>query len=112
MILFTYGTLPKFLVENNIPFHILGTGTIQGIKLENTPWPAITKPINEHSYTLPGQIIKLDNPTFIHILDEYEGDQYQRELTQVTLNDNTTIEAHIYWYLLNGTLRKPFCEQI
>ena len=111
MILFTYGTLPKFMVENDIPFHILGIGTIQGIKLEDKPWPAIIKPINEYSYTIEGQIIKLDNPTFIHILDEYEGDQYQRELTQVTLEDNTTIEAHIYWYLLNKTY-KPHCEQI
>ena len=112
MILFTYGTLPKFLVENNIPFHILGTGTIQGIKLENTPWPAIIKPINEHSYTLTGQLIHLNNPTFIHILDEYEGDQYVRELTEVTLQDNSKMEAHIYWYNLNGNYRQPFCEQI
>ena len=111
MILFTYGTLPKFMVENDIPFHILGIGTIQGIKLEDKPWPAIIKPINGYSYTLPCQIIKLDNPTFIHILDEYEGEQYQRELTQVTLEDNTTIQAHIYWYLLSKTY-KPHCEQI
>ena len=112
MILFTYGTLPKFMVENNIPFHILGIGTIQGIKLEDKPWPAITKPINQYSYPIQGQVIQLDNPTYIHILDEYEGDQYQRELTEVTLEDNTTIQAHIYWWILNGRFRQPHCEQI
>jgi gamma-glutamylcyclotransferase (GGCT)/AIG2-like uncharacterized protein YtfP len=112
MILFTYGTLPKFMVENDIPFRILGIGTIQGIKLDDRPWPAIIKPINDYKWDIQGQIIQLDNPTLIHILDEYEGDQYTREITTITLEDNTTIQAHIYWYTLNGTYQKPFCEQI
>jgi len=112
MILFTYGTLPKFMLENDIPFRILGVGTIQGIKLEDTTWPAIIKPINEYSYTITGQLIHLNNPTFINILDEYEGDQYVREITQVTFEDNSKMDAYIYWYNLNGNYRQPHCEQI
>ncbi len=112
MIIFTYGTLPKFMVENDISFHILGVATIQGIKLEDTHWPAIIKPINNHSYTLTGQLIHLNNSTFIDILDEYEGDEYQREITQVTFEDNSTMDAYIYWYKLNGNYRQTNCEQI
>jgi gamma-glutamylcyclotransferase (GGCT)/AIG2-like uncharacterized protein YtfP len=111
MILFTYGTIPQFLITQKIPHKHIGTGIVQAIKLSDTKYPALIPPIGEYKYPISGQLIEIDKK-YIHIVDDYEGDEYHREKVEITNDrDNKKISTYIYWYNLKSR-SKPFCEQI
>ena len=111
MILFTYGTIPQFLITQKIPHKHIGTGTVQAIKLEDTKYPALIPPIANYQYTISGQIIEIDKKD-IDLIDDYEGDEYYREKIEIINDrDGEKLIAHIYWYDI-GNRHKPFCEQI
>lgn len=111
MILFTYGTIPQFLIDNKIPHKHIGTATIQGIKIPNTPYPAVIPPINIYSYDITGQIIQVDDK-WIDAIDDYEVIHYYRDEIKISNDRNgELLIAQIYWYDTK-TSQKPHCDQI
>ena len=101
--LFVYGTLGPGRPNANIMDAIGGsweTATVKG-KLRQAGWgaemgyPGID--LDEHGSEVDGFVFTSKNlSSRWDALDAFEGEAYERVLTQVKRNDGTTVDAYIY----------------
>ncbi len=109
-LLFVYGTLQKGF-DN--PFarmvtkqgRLLGRASMQGLLYDVGTYPCAV--CTGHTSTVWGELYHFDNPdTILHALDEYEGDEYERQLINVHI-DGDTCTAWAYLYTADTSLLKP-----
>ncbi|MEG0558096.1 MAG: gamma-glutamylcyclotransferase, partial [Comamonas sp.] len=101
--LFVYGTLGPGRPNEHVMLNIGGNWAPAMLKgrLEHAGWgaemgfPGLV--IAEDGDEIHGHVFASENfPAHWAALDEFEGAEYQRVLTQVTLADGTLIEAYVY----------------
>lgn len=100
--LFAYGTLRKGFdvdVKNEIAKDLIfiETGKVKARLYDLGFYPGAVKTNDENE--IEGDVFALLNAnTVFQILDEYEGDEYERALTTVTMDSGDETDAWIYWY--------------
>jgi len=101
--IFVYGTLQPGKQNYHILKNLNGTwkkgyvmGTLFNInRSDNYGYPAIK--IDKNGSKIYGMLLKSkDLEQKILQLDEFEGKEYKRMITEVTLEDNTKAKAYIY----------------
>ncbi len=103
--LFVYGTLRQGSANqyaerlSKTACHI-GSGTVSGRLYLVTHYPALA-PAQSAEERVKGDVFEGITAELWQLLDEYEGEQYARELAQVTMDNGQTLEAYVYRYLLS-----------
>jgi gamma-glutamylcyclotransferase (GGCT)/AIG2-like uncharacterized protein YtfP len=98
--LFVYGTLRKDFalplkeaVAKDMEF--IGTGRVKATLYDLGAYPGAVK---EGGSEIVGDVFELRNETVLAVLDEYEGNEYRREMEAVTLSSGGIFQAWMYWY--------------
>lgn len=111
--LFVYGTLrqgakhPIFTLLKESA-ELMGKATVRGKLYKLHEYPG-AKPSNKKNEILVGELYKLHPQKAVEVLnllDEYEDYRqnnakeslFVREITQVNLENNKTLDAWVYWY--------------
>ena len=101
--LFIYGTLAPGQPNEHVLAAIGGTWEPAIVKgaLHQDGWgAALGSPgiiLNDQGYDVEGFIFISEHlPNHWAVLDEFEGEEYERTLTTVKLQDGSTVEAYIY----------------
>lgn len=99
-LLFVYGTLRKDFslpLKEAVASELLyiGTGRVKASLYDLGAYPGAVK---EGNSEIVGDVFELRNETVLAVLDEYEGDEYRREIEAVKLSSGETVEAWMYWY--------------
>ena len=93
--LFVYGSLLPGAENEKYLKHIKGSWTKAYVYGEHIGYPAIK--LNEKGDKILGQLFYSDAlMKIIKSVDEYEGEEYQRVVTNVYLNDGTQKQAFVY----------------
>ena len=100
--LFAYGTLRRGLespvkeaIERQLSY--VGEGLVTARLYDLGAYPAAIK--GSGTEVVTGDVFDVTNvDTTFQLLDEYEGDEYIRELVDVKLKNGETVKAWIYWY--------------
>ena len=101
--LFAYGTLRKGFqseVAGKVDQYrlYLGTGKVKATMYDLGDYPGAIKTDDN---TIEGDVFELLDEEVLQVLDEYEGDEYIREMVSIEMNPGENLTAWIYWY--NGT---------
>jgi gamma-glutamylcyclotransferase (GGCT)/AIG2-like uncharacterized protein YtfP len=101
--LFVYGTLrrgvtnewSRFLANNAQP---VGTGKTSGILFQLDGYPGmVTSPNGRHR--LVGEVYQIDDPAHTWAaLDKYEGEEFERQIVSVKLDNGRKLDAWAYVY--------------
>jgi gamma-glutamylcyclotransferase (GGCT)/AIG2-like uncharacterized protein YtfP len=100
--LFVYGTLRKELCHKVVKlpendFVYVGEGQVSALLYDLGDYPAAMR--TDGASHVSGDVFEIKNAAgLFRILDEYEGQEYRREKTMVTLSSGHMAEAWIYWY--------------
>ena len=113
--LFVYGTLGPNKPNAHILEAIAGTwnkGSVKGL-LKEAGWGAeLGFPglmLNSDGQTVDGYIFSSEQlDTLWNNLDEFEGSEYQRVLTEVTLENGQIQQAYVYALNPNGFVAQRF----
>jgi gamma-glutamylcyclotransferase (GGCT)/AIG2-like uncharacterized protein YtfP len=104
--LFVYGTLRRG--SNNYYAELLaktarhlGEGAVSGRLYRVTLYPALVKAQAEHE-RVKGDLFEGITAELWALLDDYEGDEYAREIVDVTMADGGTLQAYVYRYVLSS----------
>jgi gamma-glutamylcyclotransferase (GGCT)/AIG2-like uncharacterized protein YtfP len=97
-----YGTLRKeyglkLMQEVADKMTFIGLGRIKAAFYDLGSYPAAVK--NGWQNSLRGDVYKVEEPNAVFaFLDQYEGEEYQREKTAVYMEAGEEIEAFVYWF--------------
>lgn len=100
--MFVYGTLRKdfgltLLEPIADEMVVVGLGIVSGTLYDLGPYPAAVKTAGTHR--ILGDVYEIKNPAAVFaLLDQYEGEAYQREVTRVKWESGDDIDAFVYWY--------------
>jgi gamma-glutamylcyclotransferase (GGCT)/AIG2-like uncharacterized protein YtfP len=104
--LFVYGTLRRG--SNNYYAEILektashlGQGAVAGRLYRVAHYPALVKAQAE-SENVKGDLFEGISAELLALLDDYEGDEYAREMVDVVLEDGGARQAYVYRYVLSA----------
>jgi gamma-glutamylcyclotransferase (GGCT)/AIG2-like uncharacterized protein YtfP len=101
--LFVYGTLRRgsnnqfvrllsergtFVTDARVPGRLYDFGAYPG-----------AVPSDQLGHWVHGEIHRLEDPSLLASLDEYEGLEYARAMVSATLDDGQIIDCWIYWYV-------------
>jgi gamma-glutamylcyclotransferase (GGCT)/AIG2-like uncharacterized protein YtfP len=109
--LFVYGTLRRgvasewshFLASNAQP---VGTGKTAGILFQLDGYPGMV-PAPNGRHRLVGEVYQIDDPAHTWAeLDRYEGEEFERQIVSVKLDDGRKLDAWAYVYKAD-TADKP-----
>jgi gamma-glutamylcyclotransferase (GGCT)/AIG2-like uncharacterized protein YtfP len=109
--LFVYGTL-RLGSPNRYAQHLantarhLGPAIIAGCLYRVTTYPALTLPATKQDY-VKGDVFEGISTELWQALDEYEGEDYSRELATAELSNGQSVEAYVYRYLLPANALTP-----
>lgn len=100
--LFVYGTLrrgaatkwSRFLADRS---SFTGFGRTRGVLFQLDGYPGMIAAGHEEAW-VRGEICLLDTPSLLAALDEYEGDEFERQQVAVELDDGRTVQAWAYLY--------------
>lgn len=101
--LFVYGTLrrevanewSRFLAKKARP---IGTGKTSGLLFQLDGYPGMV-PSSDVKHRLIGEVYQIDDPAHTWTaLDEYEGDEFERRIVPVKLDDGRKLDAWAYIY--------------
>ncbi len=56
-------------------------------------------PSDHPDHWVRGEIHRLEDPSLLASLDEYEGPEYERATVRATLDDGQVTDCWIYWYV-------------
>src|SRR5215210_8802007 len=109
--LFVYGTLAPGRPNEHVLADVPGEwepGTVTGRLLREGWGAAVGYPgivLDEHGGEVEGFLFSSESlPEHWARLDEFEGEGYERVLTEVRLKDGTAVDAYIYRLSGNGSL--------
>jgi gamma-glutamylcyclotransferase (GGCT)/AIG2-like uncharacterized protein YtfP len=109
--LFVYGTL-RSQVSNEMSRFLqshaqaVGGAKTPGILFQLDGFPGMVASV-DGSDRVVGEVYRMDDPAAtLALLDAYEGDQFERQLVTVTIDDGRTFDAWVYVYKLD-TSGKP-----
>jgi gamma-glutamylcyclotransferase (GGCT)/AIG2-like uncharacterized protein YtfP len=98
--LFVYGTLRRGspnkyadLLQANAQF--LGNARMRGRLLQFANYPGAVLS-DQPGEWVPGELYELQNPSILSILDKYEGSEFKRVQTTVSLDDGPALETWAY----------------
>jgi gamma-glutamylcyclotransferase (GGCT)/AIG2-like uncharacterized protein YtfP len=100
--LFVYGTLRKEYklgIMEKLAAHLVftGKGKVQATLYDLGTYPAALA--NEQQHEIWGDVYEVtEADKLFPVLDEYEGDEYKRQKTEVKLETEERLDAWIYWY--------------
>ncbi len=100
--LFVYGTLRKeygleLIQDMADKLRFLGHGKVKAALYDLGAYPAAVEVSGKAE--LRGDVYEVaDAEAVLLFLDEYEGEEYRRELTTVMMEAGEMIKAFIYWY--------------
>jgi gamma-glutamylcyclotransferase (GGCT)/AIG2-like uncharacterized protein YtfP len=101
--LFVYGTLRRG--SNNYYAGLLaettryvGQGAVAGRLYRVAHYPALVKGHAEHEH-VKGDLFEGISAELWALLDDYEGDEYAREIVDVLIEDGGTLQAYVYRYV-------------
>lgn len=102
-LLFVYGTLRRDFslpLKEAVAGHLLyiGTGRVKATLYDLGAYPGAVK---EGNSEIVGDVVELQSETVLAVLDEYEGDEYRRDVEAVKLSSGETVQAWMYWYTGN-----------
>jgi gamma-glutamylcyclotransferase (GGCT)/AIG2-like uncharacterized protein YtfP len=101
--LFVYGTLRRgsnnkfarllsergtFVMDARVPGRLYDFGAYPGAVPSDRP-----------DHWIHGEIHRLEDPSLLASLDEYEGLEYARAMVSATLEDGQIIDCWAYWYV-------------
>ncbi len=101
--LFVYGTLRKHYgspLLDQLAEHLqhLGEGTVNGAMFDMGEYPAAVEKTGEKK--IRGDVFSISDAGFcFEKLDEYEGTDYRRKLTEVSVGGGESLMAWMYWYV-------------
>jgi gamma-glutamylcyclotransferase (GGCT)/AIG2-like uncharacterized protein YtfP len=101
--LFVCGTLRSSMQNEWSRFlaaraELLGPAKIRGVLFDLGSYPGMIAPADAPGFVI-GEVFKLNDPTgTFPELDRYEGDDFERRIVSVTLNDGREMEAWAYLY--------------
>lgn len=111
--LFVYGTLrpgSKNRYADLLPLNAehLGIARVRGRLYRVSHYPALVSSQSNDEWAI-GDLFSGVSPELLAELDSFEGSSYAREMTQVTLPDDTSVEAFIYgWTLPSNNLERIY----
>jgi len=104
--LFVYGTLRRG--SNNYYAELLaktashlGEGAVAGRLYRVGHYPALVKAQAEHEH-VKGDLFEGITARLWALLDDYEGDEYSREIVGVRMEDGGNLQAYVYRYVLSS----------
>lgn len=100
--LFVYGTLRlafglELMQEAGDHLVYTGVGRVKAALYDLGDYPGAVKEDGESEIT--GDIFEVRNAKKLFpVLDEYEGNEYEREKVKVTMDNGKELDTWIYWY--------------
>lgn len=83
---------------------LIATGKVKALLYDLGEYPGAVK---SGETQIAGDVFAIVDGSVLALLDDYEGDEYDRQKTMVDLSSGETIEAWIYWYKGELAGRQP-----
>ena len=102
--LFVYGTLRlgssnEYASELATAARFIGHGRIRGRLFRVTHYPALAAPLSEADW-VKGDVFENISDELLQRLDDYEGPEYTRVVSEIRMEDGQKLAAYLYCYAM------------